>query len=378
MLPAKATTSELPDFYSVNVAMVSPNKLQSEKFLENKFTFYFSSHRKKAFFELEDVLQKKWKILVTGIKDSGKSHFLADYVLRYRFLGKDACARILYINNSELFSSNPKKYLMSELVYELFYDLEDESDSDDFHDLGDPPLIDKDLVTSNKLVRWMHYMHDNFSLVNLNELVTFLAKLKKALNSRGMKVNLIWDESNVMLGPNMIPFDTELFRCMCDKLLFDSVILGVTNNHLNPLKIDSDDYRLEIDAFEVLDAHEMKKLILMDCENFPKDVEDLVAYSNNVFELTEGSIAEYHYYKKAWIWKNLESTVTKQKFVEIQENFIRSREDMIFESESLFQIEKILCLPNLLEYLECLRKVRVYSNFKQITDEDEKVLLYIS
>ena len=133
-----------------------------------------------------------------------------------------------------------------------------------------------------------------------------------------------------------------------------------------------------MNSFQIFNDVEMKKIILLDSEVYhSKDIRNIHIYANMVFNLTQGSLSEYHHYKKAWNWIDRQCSIPEKNFEEIKENYIKMRKDFIRKSETKFREEKIKDMTDLMNYLDCLRKFRIYNNYKAIRDVDEKANLYL-
>jgi len=366
---------ELPNFYSVNACVISPNLLQPDKYLDNKFTYYLTEYRKQILGQIKQVPQEKLKIILTGIQDSGKSYFLSDYVLRQRSLCKDSDCRILYINNSEEYCKMPLDYIISELVYELCFECEDENELSDFEY---PPRKDKTITSKNQIVHWISYLRDHLTLVDLSSLRRFMKRMKKFLNAKGKKVILIWDQIHILYKKKASALDEKIFNIFCSRAIFD--LIFVTSNGYDPIfKISLEDFQLYVNPFQMFNEIELKKLIRLDCDNYhPKDIMDLEIYTDMVLELIEGSISEYHLYKKIWNWSGFQCKILEKTFHEIKNDYITTRKEFIVNCEIKFMKEKIINFKNLMGYLECLRKFKAYRNYKAIKNLDERVIIYFN
>jgi len=360
---------ELPHFYSVNASLLSSNLLQKDKYLENHFSYYFTEHRKTIYDEIQKVPKGTLKVVLNGIQDSGKSFFLSDYVLRQRFFGKESNSRITYINNSEEFVKDQTMYIMRELIYALCLDLEEENE---LKDLEYPPIIDKNIKTKNQITHWLHYLDKDFDVEPLKK---FLIAIKEYLNKKGIKVVLVWDQINVLFRLGSLESFKELFKTLCSYIYFDLILVSASNNNQQIYDIvRKDDHVLNVNPFEIFNEDELKKLISLDCETYhPKNFKDVVSYTNKVFELVQGSLSEYHHFKKAWYWGDFKCDISLNTYEEIKEEYKNSRYRFISESEQKFQQEKIHNSAELEDYINCLRKFRVYKKYREITDKDEMV-----
>ena len=98
------------------------NGLQNDRFRDEKFLYLQTKSRKKIFDELMILIESKEKCILslTGLQGSGKSHFLADFVLRNRLEFKSSKMRILYVNNCAQYVESPFEYIFYELLYLVF------------------------------------------------------------------------------------------------------------------------------------------------------------------------------------------------------------------------------------------------------------------
>ena len=114
----------LPEFYLINKIALSLNELQLGRFLEKNFLYLHTTHRKTIFDKMTNLMNsKKFTSGLTGLQGTGKSHFLADFVLRHRLSFDKSKIRIMYINNSVLYFANPTNYILNELIYMVCLDL---------------------------------------------------------------------------------------------------------------------------------------------------------------------------------------------------------------------------------------------------------------
>ena len=103
----------LPIFYKVHLPLLSRLNLQKKRFSETYFLYYFTKYRQQLYQEIMEGCKNKklTNISITGLKCTGKSYFLADFVLRQRALGEKSEFRILYINSNQRIIYSLKYYL---------------------------------------------------------------------------------------------------------------------------------------------------------------------------------------------------------------------------------------------------------------------------
>jgi len=361
---------ELPDLYSVNISLLSPNILQQEKYPEGIFTYYCTKYRKQMLSDVKNIIEKTNKIILTGIQDSGKSYFLSDFVLRHRLSGKDSEYRFIYVNNSEELTKDYETYIFSELIYAFCFDSMEDCELKDF---PPPPVIYGE--SKNQIFQWIQYLYKKF---NQHSLKDFLKKIKVYFNGKGIKVILVWDQINVLHRKETdIKKSLKIFEVFEKKKLFDLIFLSASNMNDRIYKIRSEDEKIEVNPFLVFSESELQELIRLDCEkNHPKDIHDLTKYAKEVFVLTQGSLSEYHHYKTAWNWNLFNCKINEMTFRQIKDNYLKKRNKFIYAKEAKFQVEKIKNFDDLMDYVECLRKSILYKNYQTIKDPEEKALYF--
>ena len=118
-------------------------------------------------------------------------------------------------------------------------------------------------------------------MTKLDPSIVFLAEMKNFFNNKGIKLILVWDQINNA-------FNQQIFEMPGEK-----------------------DVPLNVNPFETFNENELKQIIRLDCKNYhPKDFTDIESYSEKIFELVQGSLSEYHHFKKAWNWLNFESDIS--------------------------------------------------------------------
>ena len=368
-LNLKSKANELPSFYSVDLSKLSPNELQSKKYLQEKFTYYLTEYRKKKLEEMKQIPFFRFKRYLTGIQDSGKSFFLSDFVLRQRFLCKESKYRILYINNSAKFIKSQVRYIMNELIYTFCFDTEDKGE---LKDMKYPPIIEKNIDTKNQIVHWLYYLQKNFEIGNYRPLYDFFKEVKQYYQSNNIEFILIWDQINVLYRKKS-DFQTILNQ-FCNPWFFDWVLLSASNNNKETIEVSKEDYEIKMDSSKTFNESELKHLIRLDAENYhPFDTIDMEQYVKDVFKLTEGSLSEYHHYKSAWNWKEFKCKISYGSFNNIKTKYKDEREGFVIKTETKFRKKNIEDEQDLFEYFACLRKAITLNDYRAIIDDEKKV-----
>ena len=369
-LNLESKANEFPSFYSVDLSKISPNELQSKKYLQEKFTYYLTEYRKKKLEEMKQIPFFRFKRYLTGIQDSGKSFFLSDFVLRQRFLCKESKYRILYINNSAKFIKSEVMYIMDELIYTFCFDTEDKGE---LKDMKYPPIIEKNIDTKNQIVHWLYYLQKNFEIGNYRPLYDFFKEVKQYYQSNNIEFILIWDQINVLYRKKS-DFQTILNQ-FCNPWFFDWVLLSASNNNKETIEVSKEDYEIKMDSSKTFNESELKHLIRLDAKNYhPLDTKKyLKKYVEDVFKLTEGSLSEYHQYKSAWNWEEFKCDISDFSFNDLKQLYNDERKGFIIKTETKFRKENIADEQDLLKYYTCLRKAIVVPDYNAIIDGKKKV-----
>lgn len=110
------------DFYIVENFALSPNISQNER--EKNFLYCNRECRKSvAQVIIENKSFKKGLNEINRFIGTGKPHYLADFVFRYRLADNTTNFRVLYFNNPQEFLAQPLSYIREEFIYMLWHDI---------------------------------------------------------------------------------------------------------------------------------------------------------------------------------------------------------------------------------------------------------------
>ena len=363
----------LPDFYSVNKKVLSMNKMQKDRFRDDSFLYMQTKLRKKLFNQMMNEIntKKNCRLTLTGLQRSGKSQFLADFVLRNRL--NNQRLRILYINDGEQYFGNWNKYIRNEIIYMICLDL-------DIANFQPKKTFKKEeLKGTDDIIEWLLYLENHVSNENLLE---FLRNLSTYYREKGIKMLVIWDQINVM--GRTIYGDKQDAQRLYQKItspdeFFDFIFLSASNNNENIKDTENRDVSqiLEVNPFEVFNHVEFSQLVKHECDLYnykPNNVQEIPNDLEELCELLNYSISEFFSYKEAF-WVNT-STIPYYKFQnytwkEIKEKFTSTREKEIQASEELFQ--KNINLPvHLEEYYQAMKLLLTFEEMNSL-DEETKV-----
>ena len=360
----KLKGSFLPDFYSVNNFALSMNYLQTDRYLEKSFVYYHTNHRKSIMMKIDEIMRKnkKNKILITGLQGSGKSHFLSHFVLSHRIQGINSKLRILYVNNSAHYLQTSLDYIINELKYMLCCDIvEGDKQFSDFL-LEHLILFDKVLHSGKKQL-----------------LFDFLVLLKDKLNSRNIKLILIWDQINVLYREPHKYFELlKFFQQISNNFkFFDDVFLSSSNNNLELSDLKNFALSIEFNSFEIFENEELPNLIRFESYCYkPKDiqVEKVGEFSKCLCSFLNNSITEYYYYKKS-LWNREEklSLIPNMMQAEAFSYYLNERSIAIRESERKFRNEYINSPDKMISYYQAINKLLTHQEF-QLLGNEEKVI----
>jgi len=218
------------DHRSIKPEYVSPNKLQSRRFPDEKDIIYIqpSPAVEKVTQQLKSINQKEtW---IKGPEGIGKSFAILNFLLPFR--AKDYEARILYINNPSEMLKDWRHYIFKELIYTIGIDIEKlNKDENGKVQLGFPP--EKNL--EGKLAEiYSHISGEENDAGAFKRIREFIRNLKTYYHTKSKKLVLICDQYTALdnVGENQkaaTKLTEELFK------LFDWRIYGSSA----PVKIPS-------------------------------------------------------------------------------------------------------------------------------------------
>ena len=314
---------ELPFKYLIPYVFVSMNNLQLGQYFKNKFSYFQTSYRKKIFMKTHNFLKSDYNyFLISSIQPSGKSYFLTDFVLRTRLEEKYSNLRVLYLNNTQIFSNDPFQYIISELIYQIFDDID--------HDQIIPNFPLPPLVTfhkkRNQIINWLYFLESKQNVDSIEHLLDFFANLKLYLKSLCKKVILVWDQIDIICH-SCETKENIWFNAICYSDCFDFIILCTSNiNEQNYEKLFKNIDHLEMNPHQVFQAKELKSLISYEAKNnMPIDMQ-VQDYVSEVYNMMEGSLLEYHKFKKSRTDEK-NPFVNYQNFNEIKSNFTHDKQN---------------------------------------------------
>ena len=374
----KAPTG-LPNFYKVNSFLISRKFLQTsnDRFSRKHFLYYFTNYRQQVSSELLQICKEQKmvkKISITGLQCSGKSYFLADFVLRQRALGKESDFRILYINCSESFIQNTEG-LFFELLATVCFDL-------DLLELSHQKLtlisqLPTKLDSQKEIVECLMFLrHLSFSKLG-SKLHSFLELLKEYYQRIGKILMLIWDQINELFRPDHF-IKQNIFEEIDRSDCFDIRIVSAsnTNENLQKRKTDMENTEIEINPFLSFsnfsegNERELYELILAEAkqkENRPFDIPDeepkIVDYAKELVNFVGNSIIEYFYFKRGGV-----SIFT---FEEAKKSYYGNRNDTIRELETEFRKKFVTNYVSLKNYSNCLKKMITFEEYEKLPTEQK-------
>ena len=375
----------LPIFYKTNSHLLSRQQLQQERFEPNYFIYYLTKYRQELYQKITELCENKnIKISITGLQCSGKSYFLADFVLRQRTLGKNSMFRILYINDSKAFLSDPNEYMFIELLSALCFDFELVSmNNENLTEINELP---KKINSQKEILECLIF----FKRKGINSILfqTFLQLLKSyyefdyELDNIKIKKKLIlvWDQLNDLFKNNNDPEEPKIFNSIDNSNCFHCRLVSASNINQNIPNRNSNyniPVQFEINPFLCFanyskrNEKELFELILAEAAYFhPKDITEIKmeTYARQLFKYLNESIIEYFYYKKEII-----SSITFEK---AKIAYFENRKNSIRKLEINFQNEYFKNYVELLEYYTFLRKIITYEEYLELKTKTEEVKVY--
>ena len=369
----------LPEFYLINKIALSLNELQLGRFLEKNFLYLHTTHRKTIFDKMTNLMNsKKFTSGLTGLQGTGKSHFLADFVLRHRLSFDKSKIRIMYINNSVLYFANPTNYILNELIYMVCLDL----NIDQFNMEEDSVEIPENIINnSNDIIKWLLFLHKKKSVEKIK---VFVECLKSYYNKIGIKLVIVWDQINVFSqedkkNQNM---ELELYKSFSKSYeFFDCILLSASNNNKQINSSTDSGWKPldQLDPVQVFDHDEFSKLLKFEtyCYHYlPNDInnnENFEKFAAELSQLTNYSISEYFSYKKAFRDEEEKTFLFNSKsWQEIKRIYKERRCFQINKSEVKFQQKYLSNNLELLEYYIAMKYLLTFEE-KQNMDESIKV-----
>ena len=377
------TPDGLPNFYKVNGNLLSRQGLQKDRFSKTEFTYYFTKYRQKISEELikDCKMETKFnRFSITGLQCSGKSFFLADFVLRQRALGEKSDFRILYVNATKFFLQEPKPYLFVELLAAVCFDIDlASSESESISELPSEITSEKQIVQCLKfLLKRQNEWFQNRSLFT-----EFLEKLKDFYNSKGKKLILLWDQINELFKIQY-EFEKTIFKAIAEAKNFDIRIVSAsnTNEEMEDRKNNESNKEIEINPYLSFadtsegneNENELYELILAeakDQKNRPVDIKEseIAAYVKALLKLIDNSIIEYFYFK--FTAKNICSL----KFEDAKKKYDNERKRSIQDLEEKYRNKFIETYNNLCDYHISLKKILTFQEYANLKKPEEKVFL---
>ena len=367
----KLSEQPLPDYYSVNQKVLSLNRMQNERFRDDNFIYLHTKLRKKLFDQMmKEIMEKDKSILaLTGLQGSGKSHFLADFVLRNRL--KKSNLRILYINNGQEYFASSFEYMMNEIIYMVCLDL-------DFANFKQKDNFKKEEIKgADDIIEWLKFLQKYQTNENLME---FLRNLKMYYKKQGIKLLVIWDQINIMGRKiyEMKRADHMVYeQILQPERFFDFIFLSSSNNNEQIKEIQSRNVSqiLEINPFEVFDQEEFTRLVRYECDLYnykPKDVQTIPKFFEELFQLLNYSISEFLSYKNAF--RDAISEIPSYIFndydwKQTQEEFTSKRTTDINISEGKFRDENIKLDDHLQQYYQAIKFLLTIEEMKNLDNE---------
>ena len=370
----KLSEQPLPDYYSVNKMVLSLNRMQNDRFRDDSFIYLHTKLRKKLFDQMMgQIMEKETKILaLTGLQGSGKSHFLADFVLRNRL--KKSNLRILYINNGQEYFANYSGYIMREIIYMVCLDL-------DFANFQPKDKFQKEEIKrADDIIEWLIHLLDYQSEDNLIE---FLKNLKTYYQKQGIKLLVIWDQINIM-GREIYKMN-QTAHMIYNKItttneFFDFIFLSASNNNEPIKEIQNRNVSqiLEVNPFEVFNQEEFSRLVRYECDLYnykPKNFKKNSNYFEELFQLLNYSVSEFLSFKNAFRepFSEIPSyTFKNYNWKETQEIFTSKRTDDIQNSEEKFRNENIKLANHWDKYYQAIKFLLTFEEMKNL-DKETKV-----
>jgi len=358
---------DLPKFYSVDNILISMNKLQNDRFNRDKFLYLQTNYRNEKFNQIMNLIKSEGelKLALTGLQGSGKSHFLADFVLRNRLISKKSNLRILYINHSGQYLSLPYSYILNEIKYMVSLDI----DISQFEMTNSSSPPDK-ITGSDDIILWLLFVHQNLFYENIK---MFLTKLKIYYTEIGIKLVIIWDQINV-LERDENKNDLLYQEVTRDFSLFHCIFLSASNNNKVIKAATFNEYFTieEIDPFKVFDKNEFCKLVKILIEKYdykPMDFINLKNYHQDLCKFLNYSISEFLCYKNMFVQF---FNFRKYSWKEIQDKFIQTRKGDIIRSEQKFQMKYLKLAMDLNDYYQTMKLILTYEEIETM-DEETKV-----
>lgn len=310
---------KLPSKYSIPYVYISMNNLLPGQYFENMFSYFLTKYRKKLIKTTNNFLKSDYNyFLISSIQPSGKSCFLIDLLLRIRLEEEYSNFRVLYINNKHIFSDNPYQYIVLELIYQLYDDIDQNQAIQNF---PLPPLaiFHKE---KNQLINWLYFLESKNNLEAVEYLLEFFINLKLYIDSLGKKCILIWDQIDNLYCP-CEKKEKIWFDAICRSEFFDFLILCTSDINGNFYwKEYKNVYHLEINPHKVFQTEELRSLINYETKsNLPIDISSQIQdYAKEVYNMIEGSLLKYQTYKKMIKGENNHIKAITQNFDEIKSN----------------------------------------------------------
>ena len=370
----------LPIFYKTNSHLLSRLQLQNERFEQNNFIYYFTKYRQQLYQEITELCKNKnKKISMTGLQCSGKSYFLADFVLRERALGKNSMFRILYINNSKAFLSDPGEYMFIELLTAICFDFDlEKMHNENFTEINELP---SKINSQKEIIECLSLFKTNG--INHKLLKKFLQLLKIYYESdyelENIKIKkkliLVWDQLNDLFKNNSDSQKQKIFNSIDDIICFHCRLVSASNTNQNMQNRNSNfNDQFEINPFLCFaniserNEKELFELILAETTYFhPSNIKatQLDTYARQLFIYLNESIIEYFYYKK--------QNISSMTFEEAKKNYLENRKNSIRKLEINFQKEYLKNYVELIEYYTFFRKIITFEEYLELKTKKAEI-----
>jgi len=298
----------LPIFYKVHLPLLSRLNLQKKRFSETYFLYYFTKYRQQLYQEIMEGCKNKklTNISITGLQCTGKSYFLADFVLRQRALGEKLEFRILYINSSRTFLSEPVNYIFIELLSAICFDFDLEKIA--YENLVEMKELPQKINSQTELLECLIFLKRRWFLTQPELLQNFFQLLREYYEFKGKMLLCVWDQLNELYRSSNDSDEQRIFKVIDNDKCFHCRLVSASNTNENMINRNSTlNITFEINPFLVFanksegNENELFELVLAEAIYVrPSDIlpNQIYIYAKQVFELINESIIEYLYYKK--------------------------------------------------------------------------------
>lgn len=104
----------------------------------------------------------------------------------------------------------------------------------------------------------------------------------------------------------------------------------------------------------------------------PNDINEanVKTYVGDLYNLIDGSITEYFFFKKSLLSPNYENKIQKFEYKTAKSEYLLARNDYIKRSEEKFIKENVISLKG--KYLACFQKIRTIKYYNDLTESMNK------